>query len=796
MGNRSTPHCRRSKRFAVNDQSGTEAGGHSDNAVTTAAPAEVQGSVVTEQELASMGAAIKPKRNRSYSRRYTNVGIAAVGVVLLLRVLFNTELRLHFLTGASLTQGALVAAIALGVVLTYRGSGVVNFATGATAMYTAYVYTGLRVDGKLFIPPLPNPLAPIEGIAHILDKKSTLKVPHWPTFISFGGPQTLAASLLLSLLFCVLFGLVLHVLIFRPLRHAPPLAKVVASVGVLLFLQAIIVRRYGTSARPTNLGNTSSPQVHMPFSIRLNRDQVIVICIVIGITALLWALFRFTRFGLATRAAAENEKGAMLLGFSPEFLAGTNWILSTVISGLLGVLVAGNQGSVDPLTIALLVIPALSVALVGGLSSFGVTTAAAFGLAATQALIGFLQNRTWFPKAAGAPLPGVAALLPFLLIVGVLFLRGNSLPSRGAISSGRLPFAPNPSKRSTRVVAPLAVVACLALLLFGATPNGRLAIFTTLIGIVMSLSFVVITGYVGQISLAQMMLAGISGFTVSKLTAHGIHLYHHTLIPRVPFPFNAIVGAIFAMFVGLLVAIPALRVRGVNLAIVTFAFAIAMNEFLFKNPGVSGGFAGAPVTIIKSLDPKETAAGVGRGEGANVWFGVFLLVVVVGLCAMIVNLRRSATGRRFLATRSNERAAAAAGVNVASTKLTAFAIASFIAGLGGALAALRLGTVNQELFGDTNSLVVLAFAYLGGISCISGAVTAGMLVPSGVLFTILQRNFHVPDTFTLILGGLALIVTAVRNPEGIAGGFNAKLRERARAAEGVAATVGSSGGAH
>ncbi len=706
--------------------------------------------------------------------------VFAVGIALLARVLFTEDMRLHFVTGASLTQGGLIAAIALGVVLTYRGSGVVNFATGATAMYVAYVYTGLRMNGTLFLPPLPNPLVLIEAVAHHLDKSSTLTVPHWPTEIDFGGTLTLPSAMLLSLLFCVLLGLALHFLIFRPLRNGPPLAKVVASVGVLLLLQAIVVRRFGTSPLATKLGDGQPKQVKLPFGITMNTEQLTVIIIVIAFTAVLWALFRFTRFGLATRAAAENEKGAMLLGFSPEFLAGTNWVLSTVISGLLGILVAGNQKSVDPLTITLLVIPALSVALVGGLTSFGITTVAAFGLAMTEAVIGYFgATRSWFPKAAGQTLPGVAALLPFLLIVAVLYFRGNALPTRGAVSSGRLPFAPNPSRTTTRVVAPLAVVACALILMFAATPNGRLALMTSLIGIVISLSFVVVTGYVGQISLAQMMLAGISGFILSKLTLHGIHLYTHTLIPALPFPLNALVGALGAMVVGLLVALPALRVRGVNLAIVTFAFAVAMNEFLFQNPGINGGFAGAPIKVPSVLNPLKSAQSIGRGSGANVWFGIFCLAVVTVLGAVVVNLRRSATGRRLLATRSNERAAAAAGIDVASTKRTAFAIAAFIAGLGGALVGFRLGKADAAYFGDTQSLTVFAFAYLGGIACISGAVTAGMLVPGGVVFTIMQTVFKVPQQFTLLLGSLAVIVTAILNPEGIAGGFTASLRARA-----------------
>lgn len=717
-------------------------------------------------------------------KKYVLWGFLAVALLALVRVLTDKGMRTHFITGASLTQGALISAIALGVILTYRGSGVVNFATGATAMYTSYVYATLRSDGDLFLPPLPNPFALIEGVVHKLSSGSTLDLPDWPTRISFGPNMQLAPALLVSLVFCVLLGLALHVLVFRPLRHAPPLAKVVASVGLLLFFQAIIVRRFGTTTKATTLTRGTPKQYKLPLDVRMNSQQLLVTLIVLVFTAALWAVFRYSRLGLATRAAAENEKGAVLLGYSPEFLAGANWVLSTVISGLLGILVAGTQKSVDPATITLLILPALSCALVGGLTSFAVTTAAAFGLAMTQALIPYLgASRSWFPKAGGQAMPGVAQLVPFVVIVLVLALRGDSLPTRGAISAGRLPFAPSPSRLSTRVLGPGLAIACAITLLFLATPNGRLAIFNSLGGIVISLSFVVITGFVGQISLAQMMLAGISGFTLSKLTAaSGIHWGSVTLIPKLPFPFSPLVGAVFATIVGMLVALPAIRIRGVNLAIVTFAFAIAMNDFLFKNPGVSGGFKGAPVKAPKAIDPLRTVT-FSRGKGANSWFGVFCLLVVVALCYAVANLRKSDTGKRLLATRSNERAAAAAGIDVARTKIIAFAIASAAAGIGGALVGYRFGKVDQPYFGDTQSLAFLAFAYLGGIASVSGAVAAGFLVPAGIVFTILQTVFKVPPEFTLILGGLGLIVSAVLNPEGIAGGVRLQLLARRKRAE-------------
>ncbi|MFN5603468.1 MAG: branched-chain amino acid ABC transporter permease, partial [Actinomycetes bacterium] len=153
----------------------------------------------------------------------------------------------------------------------------------------------------------------------------------------------------------------------------------------------------------------------------------------------------------------------------------------------------------------------------------------------------------------------------------------------------------------------------------------------------------------------------------------------------------------------------------------------------------------------------------------NVWFGVVCLVFVVLLCLMVVNVRRSATGRQFLAVRSNERAAAASGIDVARTKILAFGLAAFIAGLGGALSGYRFGSVTPQYFGAFASLTFLAFAYLGGIASVSGAVLAGIVVPNGLNFNFLENILHIDQGYATLIGGIGLIITAVRNPEGLAG---------------------------
>ena len=343
-------------------------------------------------------------------------------------------------------------------------------------------------------------------------------LPNWPTRISVGPNMQVIPAVLLTLLFGLVLGLVLHFVIFRPLRPAPVLAKVVASIGLLLLLQAIVVRRFGSVAvNVPKLYDTQPVLWEFPFGLRFSREQLFVVILVLIVTAALWALFRFARFGLATRAAAENEKGAVVLGFSPDFLAGSNWVLSTMLAALFGMVAASADSSVDPVTITLLVIPALSAVLVGNLSSFWITALAAFLISMAKPVILFSSTKSWYPYSGTIPMPGIGELLPFIVIVLVLFLRGDALPTRGAIISGRLPFAPTPGRLSLRVVGPIAIAVTFVTLLLLATPNGRLGITNTLVGIVISLSFVVLTGFVGQISLAQLVLAGVSGFLLSKL---------------------------------------------------------------------------------------------------------------------------------------------------------------------------------------------------------------------------------------------------------------------------------------
>ena len=692
------------------------------------------------------------------------VPIGILVVLLLFAVLYAWDARQLGPMFSNVGTGALISAIAIGVVLTYRGSGVVNFANGVVTVFVAYWYYGLRMEGKFYVPPLPNPLVLVEiPVNWFRDEGDYLDLPNWPTVIDLPGDRlTTASAMVVALVVAVLLGLFLHFVIFKPLRNAPVLAKVVTTVGLFVVLQEFIRIRFGELAKTGVQFPLPKGKVDLPGQLPIiPKNQLFLVAVVVVIAIGLWALFKYSRFGLATRAASENEKGAIVLGFSPDFLAGANWVLSTLIAGLLGIL-ASPITNLDTITLPLLIVPALGAALLANFTSFGVTVSAGIGIAMLQGWVQYQGAQTWFPKGV-LPTAGLTQALPFFVIVVAMFLRGKSLPVRGAVSVGKMPFAATPKH-----VLPLTLAgsAFVLFLLFGFGYAWRQSTINTLVAVVIALSLVVLVGFVGQISLAQMALAGTAGFFMSK--------YFEGL----PFPVAPIVGALVAAAFGAAVSIPALRLRGVNLAVITLAAAVAIEQLIFKNKTFAGSLGALPVKPPsiggKDFGPNNTALKVlglkGRDDiPPNVWFGVICLVFVIVLCLLVVNVRRSNTGRQFLAVRSNERAAAAAGIDVARTKILAFGLAAFVAGLGGALSGYRFGSVTPTYFGAFASLTFLSFAYLGGIASVSGAVVAGFLAPNGINFNFLETILHIDQGYATLIGGIGLIATAIFNPEGIAG---------------------------
>src|SRR3954452_19209352 len=612
--------------------------------------------------------------------------------------------------------------LALGLVLKHRSGGVVDFGHGAVAMFIAYVYLSLREDGTLQFP--------------------WIVLPHE---IHFGSSFATVPAIVISLVYAAVLGIVMYWLIYRPLRNATALTRVCASVGVMLSLQAIAVLNYGTTAKSTPAILPTEPlQIA---GITVPSDRLWFAGIVLVIAAILAAVYRYTRFGLATRASAENEQGAALVGLSADRIGGGNWIIATVLAGIAGILIA-PVSTVDPTSYTLFIVPALGVALVARFTSFGIAALAGMALGMLQSEITkLLTVFSWLPEQ------GLPQALPFLLIMVAMTLLARGVGARGTVGELRNPSLGRPT-RPYHTTAACFVVGVIAL----AALHGslRAAFIASLVSICLSLSLVVLTGYVGQVSLAQMSFAGLSAFELVHIS-NGLGL---------GFPFSLLAAALVAVPLGLLIGLPALRLRGVNLALVTLAAAFALDALLFNDEGFTGGLAGSniPPPTLFGWD-----LGIAKGDSyPRVIFGVVVLVIVCLVGLLVARLRNARPGRMFIAVRSNERAAAAVGIDVARTKLLAFGLSAFIAGLGGGLFAYSQQTISPPSFAVFTSLSLLAVTYVAGVGRIAGAVVAGvMLSGTGLLVTALDKAFNI-GKYQLVVAGVLLTLTAIKQPDGIA----------------------------
>ncbi|WP_416958075.1 ABC transporter permease subunit [Streptomyces sp. Agncl-13] len=634
-----------------------------------------------------------------------------------------------------LGSGAVFGALALALVLTYRSSGVVNFATGAIALYSAYTYAFLR-RGELLVP-----------------------LPGVPKKVGLGGALGLFPAMVISLVLAALLGVVLYGLVFRPLRTAPPVAKAVASIGVMLVIQAVLAAAVGTGAVSVKAILPNDP-VSWGGSL-IPGDRLWFAAVIVVLTVVLALVFRLTRFGLTARAATESEKGALVSGLSPERIAVANWALSSAVAGLSGILIAPIVPLV-PVSYTLFIVPALAAALVGNFTALIPAVGAGLVIGMLQSELQFLQGKwSWLPQA------GLAQLVPLAVILAYLVVRGRPLPTRGSLIQQALGRAPRPD----RILVPAVVGTALAVVvLFATTGSIRAAVITSLTLAVISLSLVVVTGFAGQISLAQLTLAGVGAFSLSRLSVEW----------GVPFPFAPLLAALAAMVIGVVIGLPALRIRGLPAAVVTVALAVALEAFWFRNTQLNGGLGGSKVPSPRLFG---TDLGIGAGDDyPRIPFALLCLVVLLLVGLGVAWLRRSRLGAAMLAVRANERSAAAAGIDVARTKIVAFAIGAFIAGLGGALLGYQQTVADAEMFTAIGGLGLFATAYLAGITALSGGLVAGVMGAGGLLPVLLDRALSLGEWYGVIMG-IGLVLTVITNPEGLVGPaheLSARLRRKRR----------------
>lgn len=651
-----------------------------------------------------------------------------------------------------LGAGAMYTGITLGIILTYRGSGVVNFANGALALFIAYVFYGLRVDGTLQILPLPNPLSLVEGMAGWFG--ASIELWDIPTSVklSDGGMGIWMAGAI-SIGIAIAIGWIVNRAIFQPIRTASPLTKVVASVGLMLLLQGIISLRYGTESLATppllpgdlvEIAGTPVPQ-----------DRLWITGGAIVLTILLALLFKFTYVGLATRASADNERAAMYMGLSPSRLGSFNWMLSSAIAGLVGICFSSIIG-LNPIDMVLMIVPALGAALLARFTSFGVAAAAAFGIGVLQSLLLPIQTQfSWLPST------GLSAALPFVIIAVAMLVLGVGVPTRASAIGFKLPRATRPSHpwRMTIILAGIA-----AALIIWLPFDIRAGLINSLAFMVVAASLYVLVGLAGQISLMQMAVVGLSALAMTRTAGDW----------GLSFPVASVLAIAVGTAFGIGTATFALRVRGVELAVLTLSAAWAFEAIVLGNEDFlrledQGNKIPAPSLLGFEFGPSAPFP-FGSGGTPSAWFGLFVLVVTIACITAAMMVRRSRVGLRFLAMRSNERAATALGVNLRTNKLLAFAISSLIASVAGVLSGYRFGAVSPGQFSALMSVLVLAAAFIGGISMISGVIVAGLGAVGGLMSVLIEHVVDYGD-LEVVVTSVLLIVVAVQQPEGIAG-FN------------------------
>ena len=648
------------------------------------------------------------------------VGFAAIVVISIISwrgndVTFAT-VSVTLISGVAL--GSIYAMSASGLVVTYTTTGVFNFAQGAIGMFMAFVFWEFTIN---------------QGMA------------------------TLPAVLLTVLVVAPLFGVLLEVLLMRRLVEASLVAQLVVTIAMMFFLIGLA----------TTLWDQNTPR-SLPFWFGLSGFHIgdtlvlwhraIAIGIAMGVALGLRVLLHHSRMGVTMRAVVDNRGLAALHGARPERISMLAWALSSSLAALAGILVAPEIG-VEPLSLTLLTISAFAAAIVGRLRSLPWTFAGAMvlGILYTYAT-GFLDlSGRWFQLPLAIP---SLMLLVALLALPQSRLQFAKIGARGQFRARRISTVPE----ATLGLGVLFVIVLVVSAGMGQVDLNHLTMMVV-IGTLL-LSFVPLTGWAGQVSLAQITFAGVGAFTMWKVAGSTGN------------PLGLLAAALVAVPFGFLMALPALRLQGLYLALSSLAFALLGEYLLFGQTEVFGA-SGRTLTRPDFL-------GIDFRNQRTFLIGAMVIFVALGLA--VVWMRRGRFGRRLVALRDSEAASATLGVNPIVTKLAVYGLSAAMAGLAGALYALNQTSAVTTDYTFLVGVPLLLLVVAGGVQYMSGAVFGGIVF---VLFTLLQQwlGWSILDSLER-LGPAGLALGIAQNPDGavvaIGEGFAPLLPWRKDARERVA----------
>ncbi|HUP74477.1 MAG TPA: ATP-binding cassette domain-containing protein [Acidimicrobiales bacterium] len=592
-----------------------------------------------------------------------------------------------------LAGGAIYALIASGLAVSYTATGIFNFAYGAIAYVAAMMFYQLNT-----------------GL----------------------GWNRLLVFILTIVIFCPLFGLVLNVLVFRPLARATDEAKIMCTVGLLVALPALTnyIVLGGISTFDWNLKDPSqanlppgiwrSPaHVHKAGNIQINDNQIIVIIVAVIVAVSLWYILRRTRLGLQMRAVVDRPDLAALRGVNDAKTSAVAWIIGTVLAGLAGVVGAPILQSLRIEVFNLTMFIAAAAVVLGRLRSVPLAFVGGILLGVVTALV-----QSYLPDSVRQDFPGMANAVPFvLLFVGLLWLARDRTRRGGVVAIQTPPTNWTSDLPGWRVALPWAIAVGLFIIWVTFILNnfwlGRFA--TGLSFAVVFMSFVIVTGQGGMVSLAQASFVTVAAMLVGRLT----------VASGWPWGLALIAGMLAAAAIGTIVALPALRIGGLPLALATLALGFVGDEILFRwqwlRRSQSGWLISQPKLGPIELSDRRTY--------------IFTMMIILALLALLVrNLQRSSSGRTITAVRNSEAAASTSGLSIPRTKLSIFALSAAVAGLGGVLVATQNGGITSVNFPTGTTLAWLAIVVLFGIRKPHGAMLAGVAFAASDPF--FNNGFH------------------------------------------------------
>jgi len=603
-----------------------------------------------------------------------------------------------------LGAGGAYAIAGIGLTQVYRGSGVLNLSYGSMAFFSAVLFVWAY--------------------------------QHWNLPFVVAALIAVAAS--------ALIGALVELLVMRNLRDAAPLVRIIATLGVMAILQQAVPLIFGADFQNQNVRSYyPSGSLNLGGSVGLTYDRLIVVGVTLVLGLVLRMVMSGTNFGLATTAGAENPLVAATMGVNTKLMGLLNWAIGSALAGLAGVLLVPILASLSPTPLVLLIIPTLAAAMIGRFSSYGLTIVGGLLIGIGQSLLVEYQTTIFGQTLSG----GWPNALPFLVIIVILVAGGTPFPQRGELAS-RLPRV---GRTTVHPLVGIVLSIAAGALMF--VCSGRLATqFATMAAVaIVGLSLVVITGLAGQTALAQLSISGVAAMVAAALS----HSFGW------PFLAVLVVGVAAGSAAGIVFALPAFRTRGPTLAIATLGVGVALENVLYSNGNLtlSNVYGGTPVKT-------PSIAGFSLDGVAHPQRYAALVVLVMGLVAVgVSNLRSSPTGRRLLAVRSSERAAASAGIGLARSKTVAFVVAAAIASLGGVLLAFQNDTVTYDLFDILNSLNLVIFTLIGGVGYILGPLFGALISPSGI-FTYIFFGHDAVQRWLITIGGFGLILSLIFNPDG------------------------------